>query len=65
MAMADIMLSDLPRVEYRKEKITKADIDEAVERTKELQAQISKRGLGISMKNIVKTEDYINKSGKK
>ncbi len=59
--MADIMLSDLPRVEYRKEKITKADVDDAIERTKSLQAKVSKSGLGISMKNMIKTEDYMKK----
>lgn len=65
MAMADIMLSDLPRIEYRKEKLTKSDIDSAVERTKVLQEQIKKKGLGVSLKNLVNTNDYIKKTGGK
>lgn len=65
MAMADIMLSDLPRIEYRKEKLTKSDIDSAVERTKVLQEQIKKKGLGVSLKNLVNTSDYIKKTGGK
>ncbi len=65
MAMADIMLSDLPRIEYRKEKLTKSDIDSAIERTKVLQERIKKNGLGVSLKNVVNTNDYIKKTGGK
>lgn len=61
--MIDVMLSDLPHIEYRKEKITKAAIDDAVQRTNKLQELTKKRGLGVSLKNLVNTNDYIKKSG--
>lgn len=54
----------MPRVEYRKEKITQADIDYANEKTKSLQEMTQKKGLGLSMKNLVNTDEFMKKTGK-
>lgn len=66
MALIDIMLADLPRVEYTdNEKITKEDIDEANRKTEEIQKRVKERGLGISIKNKVDTNAYVQSKMKK
>lgn len=61
-AMADIMISDLPHIEYdTKEHINKEDVDNAISRTKDLQNRTSKKGLGINIKNTVSLSSIISK----
>ena len=48
------MLTDLPRVEFGEEKITKADIEDAKERDKLMQERLKKGGgIGANLKNKV------------
>lgn len=48
------MLTDLPRVEFGEEKITKSDIEEAKIREQKMKERIkSGKTVGLSMKNLV------------
>lgn len=62
MAKLDIMLSDLPHIEYRKERITEADIEDSEKRTQLLQEKVKRGGLGLSMSNEVDTKDFMDKN---
>ena len=52
--MIDLMLADLPRVEYGKERITQADIEDAKIRQKRMKERIKREGcIGANLKNLV------------
>lgn len=52
--MIDLMLSDLPRVEFGKERITQEDIKEARLKDKLLQERLKKGGgIGANLKNKI------------
>ena len=54
LAMIDLMLSDLPRVEFGKERITQEDIKEARLKDKLLQERLKKGGgIGANLKNKI------------
>jgi hypothetical protein len=54
LALIDLMLTDLPRVEFGEEKITTADIEEAKIRDKKMKERIKNGNrIGLSMKNLV------------
>lgn len=59
LALIDLMLADMPRVEYGQDKITKRDIEEAKERNKVLQERISRTGgIGANLNNQVNTSNF-------
>ncbi len=60
MASIDVMLADLPRVEYGQEKITPADIRKAEERQRELVNRIKTAGIGAKLSNAVNARNYIH-----
>lgn len=64
--MLDIMMTDLPRVEYGKgDKITAKDIREAEEKNAELAASIkSRHGIGAKLTNLVNTKNYLQSKAK-
>lgn len=57
--MLDIIMADLPRVEYGKERITSADIKKAEEKQKEITNRVKKSGLGAKLSNAVNTKNYL------
>lgn len=60
LATIDLMLADLPRVEYGSDKITKADIEEAKERNVLLQERLKKGGgIGACMNKQVSTDYFM------
>lgn len=61
------MLTDLPRVEFGEEKITKADIEDAKERDKLMQERLKKGGgIGANLKNKVSDNTtYLQNKAKK
>jgi len=63
MALMDIMLSDLPRVEYHPNDghITQKDVEKAVEKQQKLDEHKLKIGGGIGAKlsNVVNTENFM------
>lgn len=61
MAMLDVMISDLPHVEYRKEKILESDIEEAKKRTEQIQTRVKSSGLGKKLSNKVNAEAFLAK----
>lgn len=67
LALIDLMLTDLPRVEFGEEKITKADIEDAKERDKLMQERLKKGGgIGANLKNKVSDNTtYLQNKAKK
>lgn len=60
LAMIDLMLSDLPRVEYGKDRITQQDIQEAKEKNIQLQERLKKgKGIGANLNNQIGTEGFL------
>lgn len=60
LAMLDIMMSDLPRVEYGKgDKITSFDLRRAEEKSKEIANRVKKGGLGANLSNMVNAKNYL------
>ena len=49
LAIIDVMISDLPRVQYGEEKVLTEEIKEAKNRTRELQKQINEKGFASIM----------------
>ncbi len=60
MASVDVMLADMPRVEYGQEKITPADIRKAEERQRVLANRVKTSGIGAKLSNAVNTKNYIH-----
>ena len=56
------MLSDTPRVEYGKEKVTKRDFEEAKARQAKMEERIKKQGgLGINFAKQIDTNTFMQK----
>ena len=59
-ALIEVMLADLPRVEYiDPDKVTKEDIEEATRKTKAMQERVKSRGLGASLGNRISTDAFM------
>lgn len=55
IAIIDVMLADLPRVEYTDpDKVTQKDIDRAQEKTNKITERVKKHGLGVHLSNQIK-----------
>ena len=62
LALIDLMLSDMPRVEYGKEKLTKRDFDETKVRQAKMEERIKKQGgLGINFAKQIDTNTFMQK----
>ena len=62
MALIDLMLSDMPRVEYGKEKLTKRDFDETKVRQAKMEERIKKQGgLGVNLARQIDTNTFMQK----
>ena len=60
MATIDVMLSDLPRVEYGEDKITQKDIERANKKSEELKQRMAKHGsIGANLLNKINTNSYL------
>ena len=60
LAMIDLMLSDLPRVEYGEGKITQRDIQETKERNARLQERLKRGGgIGVNLNNKIGAEGFL------
>jgi len=57
-AVIDVMLADLPRVEYfDPDKVTEEDIQKAEEKSKRIAERTKARGLGVKLSNMVGPQD--------
>ncbi len=57
--MLDIMMADLPRVEYGKERITSSDIKRAEEKQRGINSRVKKAGLGAKLSNVMNAKNYL------
>ena len=60
--MLDIMMSDLPRVQYGDRKITSDDMIKANKRTEEIRMRVKSGGLGLSLSNQVDSQKFISEN---
>ena len=59
MALIEVMMADLPRVEYiDPDKITKQDLEEAKIKSIELQKRVKEHGLGANLNNVINTNAF-------
>lgn len=58
--MMDIMTSDMPRVEYGKEKITSSDIKDAERKNKNIANRAKKgKGIGANLSKMVNAKNFL------
>ena len=64
-AIIDVMLADLPRVEYiDPDKITKQDMEEAKRKSLELQQHVKEHGLGADLSKRINTGAFLRSKKK-
>lgn len=58
--MLDIMMSDMPRVEYGKEKITASDIQDAERKNRDIVNRAKKgKGIGANLSKMVNAKNFL------
>ena len=59
-AVIEVMMADLPRVEYiNPDKVTKEDIEEATRKSKAAQQRVKAHGLGANLGNRLNTNAFL------
>lgn len=59
--MIDVMLADMPRIEYAKDKnhVTIKDVQKAEEKNKKIEERVKAHGIGANLMNKIDTNAFV------